>query len=130
MAQWKTYEEVTKAILIDLQTELGLWEVSEGRSYPGQAGTTWNIDVSARREGSDDLVIFECRRQPTTRIKQEEMAAFAYRVRDIGAAAGIVVTPLGLQQGAELIAQAERIETILLNPDASVENYVAQLSNR
>lgn len=63
-------------------------------------------------------------------MKQEAIAAIAYRIQDLGAAGGIVVSPLPLQSGAGLVAKAAGIAHVRLDLDSTTENYLAEYMGR
>jgi hypothetical protein len=52
------------------------------------------------------------------------MGALAYRITDVGAEGGIVVTPIGVQEGGEIVAKSAGIEVIHLNADATPTDFV------
>jgi hypothetical protein len=124
------YEQVTRAILEDLREHLGLTRVMPKGTFDGASGTEWQIDASSYRAKTGALVLVECRRKTTSRIKQEEVAGFAYRIRDIGAGEGLMVTPIGYQTGAQLVASAEKIGTATLNADATATDYLITIGER
>ncbi|MFI2478153.1 hypothetical protein [Nocardia xishanensis] len=70
--------------------------------------------------------MIECRRYTGSKLKQEAVGGFAYRIRDLGADGGIMVSPLGLQRGAKLIAEKEGITEIRLAPDSTRTAFVLQ----
>jgi hypothetical protein len=53
----------------------------------------------------------------------------AYRIIDAGAAGGIIVSPLGLQEGAEKVAAAENVVNVTLNADCNPREYVMRFLN-
>jgi hypothetical protein len=104
---WRRYQLAATVILNDLAGHFSLNRVEGEQSIPGlRSGTDWCIDAKGCSEGGETFVIIECRRHTTSKLKQEELGAIAYRINDTGAVGGIVVTPLGLQEGAEKIAKA------------------------
>src|SRR5205807_1059873 len=85
------------------------------------------IDAKGRMTGDGEMfVIVECRRHTTSGQKQEALAGLAYRILDTGAAGGIIVSPLPLQEGAKKVAQAEKIVEVTLNKDCTTTEYVTQ----
>lgn len=72
----------------------------------------------------------ECRRYTTSKQSQEKLGGLAYRITDTGAEGGIIVSPLGLQEGARKIAQAENIVEVRLNPDSTPQNFAMQFLNK
>jgi hypothetical protein len=128
-AEWSTYEDVAVYLLNEIAKELGL-DVVEGKQIvPGKTGAEWEIDGKGVRDGDGAFVVIECRRYTTSKVKQEQAGGLAYRIQDTGAAGGIFVTPLGLQKGAERIAAASSIQTVLLSQDSTTTDYILQFLN-
>ena len=61
---------------------------------------------------------------------QEKLGGFAYRIIDTGAAGGIIVSPLGIQEGAAKIAASENIINVQLNADCTAADFVMKFLNR
>ena len=89
----------------------------------------WEIDAKGIREDKETIVI-ECRRHTRDGLKQEELGGVAFRVIDIGAAGGITVSPLGLQEGAEKVAAAQNIISVKLTADSTPTEFVIQLFDK
>jgi len=121
---WLRYERAAKDIIARLQSELGLSEVEGKQVIAGESGTDWEIDAKANVEGSTAFVIIECRRYTTSRLKQEEVAALAWRVQDTGASAALVVSPLGLQEGAKKVASSAGIYSMQMTANSSLQRFV------
>ena len=88
-----------------------------------RSGTSWEIDAKGICNGGNEFVIIECRRYTTSKQSQEKMGGLAYRIIDTGAQGGIVVSQLGLQEGARLVAAAENIVDIHLAPNSTIHEY-------
>ena len=123
LKQWRTYEEVAAEILDRLREELGLSAVEGKQSIPGLSGTEWELDAKGIKHGSEAFVIVECRRHTTSRIKQEAIAALAFRIQDTGAAGGFMVSPLGFQEGAQKVAASANIHSVILNAGATPQQF-------
>jgi hypothetical protein len=54
------------------------------------------------------------------------MGALAYRISDVGASGGIVVTPIGVQRGGQLIAKAAGIQIVHLDADSTTTGYLLE----
>ncbi|WP_411153065.1 restriction endonuclease [Streptomyces sp. A30] len=80
-----------------------------------RSGTEWEIDGKGVKVGDEGFVIIECRRYTTSKQKQEQVAGLAYRIIDTEADGAIIVSPLGLQEGAAKVAEAENIRTVHQN---------------
>ncbi len=59
-----------------------------------------------------------------------KLAGLAYRISDTGAAGGIIVSPIGLQEGATRIAKAENIVPVLLDENGTRTDYVPHWLNK
>lgn len=75
--------------------------------------TTWSVDVALRRTPSGELVVAACRRTASS-VKQEDVAAFAYKVELLRKSlavdvAGIFLTKTGHQLGAVKVGQFNSI---------------------
>ena len=128
--KWKSYEELARFILNELGKELGLSVVEGKQIAPGASGTNWEIDAKGIRVGDSGTILIECRRYTKSKLKQEQMAAIAYRIKDIGAVGGITVSPLEPQEGAKTLAAHEGIVHVVLSPDSTIENYFVKFLNK
>ena len=88
-----------------------------------RSGRSWEIDAKGLAKGQETFIIVECRRR-SRRQNQEQIGGLAYRIIDTGAAGGIIVSPLGLQRGAEIVAQAENIHNVILDKNSTTANYI------
>ena len=122
---WRTYEKVATYLLNQMAEEFGLEKVEADQVVLGlRSGTTWRIEGKGIAEGGDRFVIVECRRYLNSKLNQENVGGLAYRITDTGAAGGILVTPVGLQEGAEKVAAAEHIIPVILDENSSSTDYV------
>ena len=124
---WQSYEEVARFLLQKLSDRLGLGleGVEDKQKLTGEA-TDWEID--GRGVGTEDgaVIVIECRRLTTSKVKQNAVAALAYSIRDLGASGGIIVTPIGVQRGGQRIAEREGIKVVRLAADSTTENYLLE----
>jgi len=125
---WETYEEVARQVLSDIGSHFGLKQVVGKQSIKGKSGTGWEIEIPAYLVNDEGFIIVECRRRSKSRLKQEEAGGLAYRIKDTGASGGIIVTTIGLQEGARKVAGHERINVVILDPDSTKENYIAEIT--
>jgi hypothetical protein len=131
MATWRSYEEVAAYLLNQFASEFGLERVEGKQEVVGQrSGTTWEIDAKGFRQGDSGFFIVECRRYTTSKQNQEKLGGLAYRIIDTGAEGGIIVSPLGLQEGAERIAAAENIVSVQLNGESTQHEYILRFLNK
>lgn len=125
METWKSYEEVAAHLLNQFAAKFGLERVEGKQDLAGhRSGTSWEIDAKGFRQEDGGFVIVECRRYTTSKQSQEKVGGLAYRIIDSGASGGIIVSPLGLQEGAEKVAAAEGIIDVRLNQDCNQHDYV------
>jgi len=94
--KWESYEEVTAYLLDQIAERFGLEKVEGKQKILGlKSGTEWEFDAKGLAEDNEIFFIVECRRYTYSRLNQENVGAFAYRISDTGASGGIIVSPLG-----------------------------------
>lgn len=131
MKAWESYEQVAAYLIGLFAAEFDLKSVGSKQHIAGEiSGTPWEIDAKGIHKDGDGFVIIECKRYTTSKISQETVAGLAYRIHDTGAKGGIIVTPLGLQSGAELVAAAGEISSVTLTEDSTRLVYFMQFLNK
>jgi Restriction endonuclease len=123
---WESYEDVARYLLEQLGDKLGLkLERVEGKQkLVGKSGMEWEIEGKGVKTDDGGIVVIECRRYTTSKVKAEAIGALAYRMSDLGASGGIVVTPIGVQHGGQLVAKAEGIQIVQLDADSSTTSFL------
>ncbi|MBL8415280.1 MAG: hypothetical protein JNM42_12655 [Propionivibrio sp.] len=130
-SKWQTYEEVAAYLLGNFSEHFGLSRVEGKQSIPGvRSGTDWTIDAKGICQGTEAFVIIECRRHTTSKQDQEQLDGLAYRIIDTCAQAGILVSPLGFQSGAEKVAQSEGIVHVELHEDSTPTEFAMRFLNK
>jgi hypothetical protein len=121
---WANYEQVSVYLLNRWANHFGL-SGAEGKQHVAgvSTGSDWEIDGKAFKHDGDGYLLVECRRHTVSRLKKEEIAALAYRISDTGASGGIIISPLGLQEGAAKVAKAAGVLSITLRPDSTGTDY-------
>ena len=127
---WESYEQVAEFLLGRMAEKLGLDFVEGKQLVEGRSGATWEIDCKGLRAADGAFIIIECRRRTTSPQKQEDLGGLAYRIHDTGAAGGIIVTPLGLQEGAKKVAKKENIVSVRLDEKSTTVTYVMSFLNQ
>lgn len=123
---WLLYEDAARSVLNNIGAALGISGIGPKVKMAGASGTDWELDATAWVEGQDGFLVIEIRRYATSRLKQEDMGAFAFRVHDVGASGGIIVSPLPLQRGAAVIAKSQGFTSVTLSKDSTPETYLAE----
>lgn len=134
----KKYEEYTSFILNDSSVHqllekyngtvnikvksLANLELEDWNLKGEKTGCIWNVDGFGY-DISGECILVECKHSSTRKIEQNELAAFAYVIKDVGAKAGIIVTTLGLQSGAKQIAKSEDIGLLILDYNSTDKNF-------
>src|SRR5262245_21060874 len=127
---WETYEQVAAYVLNQIADRFGIDRFEGKQNVLGiRSGTTYEIDAKGIVEHGTAFMIVECRRYLHSRQNQENLGALAYRIMDTGAKGGVIVSPLGLQEGAIKIAATEKIHNVILAADSTFEQYVVSLLN-
>lgn len=122
----RQYQESCRNVLTFRNPNLTPW-AGDGIDVPFELpDTRWTFDV-ALRDDAGDLVVAECRRTigPT---KQEDIAAFAYKVellrKSLGiAVAGVFMTKTHHQTGAVKVGQFNGIDVVLLDEGAEPPGF-------
>ena len=128
---WKSYEDLAAYLLGQWAEEFGLDRVECGGKIVGlRSGTKYSLDAKGFKKDGEGFIIIECRRYLKSKQKQEQMGGLAYRIIDSGAAGGLIVSPLGLQDGAKLIAKAENIQEVILGPESTTTDHVITFLNK
>lgn len=129
--KWRSYEEVATYLLNRMAKEFGLKWVERKEEVQGaRSGTTWRIDAKGVRNNGESFVIVECRRYTTSKQNQERLGGLAYRILDTGADGGILVSPLGIQEGAAKIASAENIVSVQLDANCTRTQFAMRFLNK
>jgi hypothetical protein len=128
---WKTYEEVARYLLEQNANAFGLTSVEGKQKIKGlKTGTEWEIDAKGIKEGNQGFIVVECRRYTNSRQTQGKLGQLAYSIIDTGARGGIIVSPIGIQEGADKIARVENIINVQLNADCTTTEFVMKFLNK
>ncbi|MGZ8226033.1 MAG: restriction endonuclease [Methylococcaceae bacterium] len=129
--KWKDYEKATIYLLNQFASAFSLDGFLWKETIHGHhSGTDWEIDGKGFNDGNDGFLIVECRRYTTSKQCQEKIAALAYKIHDTGATGGIIVSPMGLQSGAEKVASAENVISVKLTPNITNQEYMMEFLNK
>jgi hypothetical protein len=113
------YEFVVKELLAsELAKDFkgGRFEVFGSKHYLGKTtGHNHQIDASAEVHlaGTRVLILAECKKYESY-VGVDDIMEFAFRIKDISAQKGILVTTVGFQTGTEKIARAEGIALVIV----------------
>lgn len=128
--RWRTYEEVAAYLLDQFAENFAVGRFEGKQLVPGASGTEWELDAKGVGENGARIVVVECKRHTKAGISQAITGALAFTIRDTGAHAGILVSPLGLQAGAKMVAASANIVEVRLTPDSTTTDYMMQFLNR
>jgi hypothetical protein len=110
------YELIVKKLLQSKLKAEGLADLKAFhlKKYKGKSGQDHAIDVSFEVKLGELELLFlvECK-EYKRRAGADDMMEFLYRIRDIGAHKGILVTTHGFQEGAVALAKAERVGLLI-----------------
>ncbi|WP_046321309.1 restriction endonuclease [Mycobacterium sp. UM_Kg1] len=125
---WRTYEELSRVLLEKCSDAFGfeLQAVDGTQKLAGKSGTHWAIDAKGIRQGDGAVIVVECKRYPGSTVDQGTMGTLAFIISDVDAAGGILVTPIGAQMGARLVAEAHNIKVVRLDANTDATAYIME----
>jgi hypothetical protein len=123
---WRRYESVARAILNTVADQFGIQRFEGKQHSHGASGTDWEIDAKGVSADGEGFVIVECRRYTQVRVTQEEVGGLAFRIHDTGATGGIIVTSIGLQEGARRAATSSNVKVVRLSQNATPEWFAME----
>lgn len=126
---WETYEEVAQYLIGQFAHEFRLEHIEGKQSVSGNSGTSWELDAKGVRDYGESIILIECKRYTTKKVSQEIVAGLSFRIMDTNAVGGIIVSPLGLQRGAELVAAHKNIVNVRLDKDSTTTQYIMEFLN-
>jgi hypothetical protein len=127
---WKTYEEVAAYLLDQFASYFGVDRFEGKQSMPGSSGTDWEIDAKGCSDDGTTFLVVECKRHTKQGVSQAIAGSLAFTIQDVGAAGGILVTPLGLQAGAMKVAASSNVVEVVLDKDSTTTDYVLRFLNQ
>ena len=128
--KWKNYEKVAVFLLNKICDELGLEKVEGKQKIKGKSGVKWEIDGKGIKINDEGIIVIECRRYTNSKQSQDKLGSLAYTINDIGAKGGIIISPLGIQEGAKKIANVENIISIKLDQNTTKKKYILEFLNK
>jgi hypothetical protein len=126
---WTSYEQVATDLIERFRKEFGLASVEKKQKVQGH-DTVWEIDGKGLLEGNQGFLVVECRRYLSKKQNQQQLGSLAYSIIDTGAAGGIIVSPLGLQEGAARIAASRNVIDVKLGPKSTPEQFAIQFLDK
>jgi hypothetical protein len=128
--KWKTYEEVALHLLKRFAEHFGVGRFESKQLVAGDSGTEWEIDAKGCAADGSYFIIVECKRHTKTRISQAITGGLAWSIRDAGASGGILVSPLGFQEGAKKVANNSGIVEVRLDQNSTTTDFVLCFLNK
>lgn len=128
--QWETYEQVAAYLLNQLAEQFCVGRFEGKQAIAGDSGTDWEIDAKGCSDGSDRIIVVECKRHTKNGVPQAIAAALAWTIRDLGAGGGILVSPLGLQKGAKKVAAQANIVEVNLDQNSTTTDFILSFLNQ
>lgn len=117
-------------LLNRLAEHFGVGRFEGKQILPGESGTEWEIDAKGVGENGARTIVVECKRHTKSGISQAITGALAFTIQDVGAQGGILVSPLGLQEGAKKVAAHTNIVEVTLTPESTTTEYVLRFLNQ
>lgn len=121
---WYTYEGVATYLLNQVAEHFGVGRFEGKQVVPGDSGTEWEIDAKGCSDDGSRVIVVECKRHTKSGVSQAITGSLAWTIQDVGADGGILVSPIGLQDGAKKVAAKARIVEVVLDQDSTTTDYV------
>ena len=128
--RWETYEEVAAYLLNRVAEHFAVGHFEGKQVVPGESGTHWQLDAKGVGENGARVIVVECKRHTKSGISQAIAGALAFTIQDVSAHGGILVSPLGLQDGAKKVAAHANIVEVTLTPESTTTDYVMRFLNQ
>jgi hypothetical protein len=113
----RDYELIVKKLLETKLQKEGLANLTAYhlKKYKGKSGQMHEIDVSFEVKVGELELLFlaECKHY-SRRVGADDIMAFSFRMQDIGAHKGLIVTTAGFQAGAVTVAKTSRIALVIV----------------
>jgi hypothetical protein len=108
---------------------LGISKVEAKQRLAGASGTKWEVDAKGVLVDGHGFLVVECKERSNKKIDQAVVASLAFQVDDVGAQGAVIVTSIGLQKGAEIIARHKGFHLVYLPKDGTFEQFFASCGN-
>lgn len=127
---WMTYEQVAIHLLDRMSKHFGVGRFEGKQVVSGSSGAIWELDGKGCMDSGSGIVVVECKRHVDRGINQATVAALAFTIRDLGADRGILVSPLGLQDGARKVASHANVVEVVLDQNSTTTDYLLSFLNQ
>src|SRR5260370_27712594 len=127
---WQSYEELARYVLRYFSDQLGISDVEAKQRLVGASGTEWEIDAKGVGWGGTGFLVIECKQRTNARLSQATVGALAFTVQDLAAQGAVIVTSIGLQEGAEKVAKHCDFKSLFLTRESTFEAFVAKCGAR
>lgn len=128
--KWQSYEEVAAYLLNQFAEQFGIGRFEGKQVVAGESGTEWEIDAKGCSNDGSQFIVVECKRHTKSGISQAITASLAWSIQDTGASGGILVSPIGLQEGAKYVAAKAGIHEVILDQNSTTTDFVMKFLNR
>ncbi len=126
---WERYEDAARALITQLQHELGLGKVDNKKGrYNGQR-VKWQIDVAGYELNTQKLVLFECKLR-SRKIHREQVTHFRCVIEDLGAEQGFIISDKGITKDAKKLADSYGIKVLPLFWNRDTGDYLFTILSR
>jgi Restriction endonuclease len=126
---WRSYEELARHVLMCFADMLGISEVEAKQRLMGATGTEWEIDAKGVKADGRGFLVVECKERSAARLDQATIGSLAFTVQDVGAQGAVIVTSIGLQEGAKKIAEHQDFKIVFLRKESTFEQFFASCGN-
>jgi len=117
-------------VLLSFASEFGISEVEAKQRLMGGSGAEWEIDAKGIKADGEGFLVIECKQRTNAGIKQSDVAALAFTIRDLNADGAVIVTSVDPQKGAKIIAENQGFKVVFLPKESTFSEFIASCGAR
>jgi|GEM_PF-2125870 len=127
---WRNYEELARHVLLRFADILEITEVEAKQRLDGESGTQWEIDAKGVLADGSGFLVIECKERASARLGQHTVGELVTVIQEVDAQGGVIVTSVGLQSGAKLLAAHHAFHEVFLPRESTFDSFLAKCGNR
>ncbi|MCI0453627.1 MAG: hypothetical protein L0Y68_01375 [Candidatus Dadabacteria bacterium] len=124
---WRTYEDASKQLLKYIKDQLLFNDTIDNMEARESWKAGLEVDIVAFRAGIEGLISASCNLWKHPPAHGGSLTKFYYSIKYSNESDDIIVSVIGLQEVAGIMAKAEKITEIKIDFSSSNENFIARM---